>query len=144
MALRNTKDDETELREAGQRLTPQRRLILEVMRNLHGHVSVEDVMQEATRHDSSVSLATVYRILSWLTDHEIVCVTDMGGRDLAYEYLGHPRHHHLVCQQCGGQEEVPFEVMEPVIQQLRQSFGFEARIDHQAIFGTCRDCRPDS
>ncbi len=133
--------DIEKLRLAQQRLTPQRRLVLEVMQKSSGHVSVDDVMREVSVHDPDINIATVYRILGWLTEHEIICVTDMGDRDLSYEYLGNHRHHHLVCQQCGVQREVPFDLMSPVITELSNRYGFEARIDHQAIFGTCQACQ---
>lgn len=133
--------DIEQLRAAGQRLTPQRRIILEVMQKSYGHVSVENVMGEVAQLDPEINPATIYRILAWLTDHDIICVTDMGNRDLAYEYLGNPRHHHIVCQQCGDQTEVPFELMSSVVSELRDEYGFEPRIDHQAIFGICKKCQ---
>ena len=114
------------------------------MQESHGHVSVEDVMSRAALRGPDVNLTTVYRILAWLTEHQIICVTDMGDRDLAYEYLGNPRHHHLVCQQCGSQTEVPLELMSPLVEEVRAKFDFDARIDHQAIFGTCRTCQATS
>lgn len=144
MTRRCLHQDEEKLRQAGQRLTPQRRLILEIMQDSHGHVTVDDVVREAVKRSHDVSVASVYRILAWLTEHEIICVTDLGERDLEYEYLGNPRHHHLVCQTCGDQIEVPFELMEPVVSELRGEYGFEARIDHQAIFGICQRCQAAS
>ncbi len=141
MAHTHIQQDIEKLQSAGQRLTPQRRLVLDVMQKSHGHVTVDDIMNRVVQHDPAINLATVYRILGWLTEHQIICVTDMGDRDLSYEYLGNPRHHHLVCQDCGAQIEVPFDLMSSVISKLRNQYGFEARIDHQAIFGTCKHCQ---
>jgi len=107
-------------------------------------MTVEDVMREARLRQKQVSVASIYRILNWLTEYNLVCVTDMGDADLAFEYLGAGRHHHLICQQCGTQIEVPYDLMAPVIDDLRRRYEFEPRIDHQAIFGTCRDCRTAS
>lgn len=141
MAHHHPNHDEEKLRSQGQRLTPQRRLVLEIMRGSHGHLTVDDVVNAAALQDHDVSVASVYRILAWLTDHEIVCITDVGGRDLTYEYLGNTRHHHLICQQCGTETEIPFNIIDPTIANIRTQFGFEPRIDHQAIFGTCRNCQ---
>lgn len=144
MSTTFAQNDINKLKSAGQRLTPQRRMVLEAMQNSHGHVSVDNIMTEVSKHNPDINPATVYRILGWLTEHEIICVTDMGNRDLAYEYLGHPRHHHLVCQQCGEETEVPFDLMDSVVEEVRTRYGFEPRIDHQAIFGTCKACRTAS
>jgi len=133
--------DEDVLRRQGQRLTPQRRMILDIMRRAHGHMTVDDVVREAGRRHQAINVATTYRILAWLTEHELVCVTDTGGRDHTYEYLGTNRHHHLICQQCGSEVEVPYDLMTPVIEALRKDYGFEPRVDHQAIFGTCQECQ---
>lgn len=134
------KCDEQKLREAGQRLTSPRRTVLQIMQESHGHIGAEKVAELAMRADPSINVATVYRILSWLTEQEIICVTDMGTREHLYEYLGHPRHHHLVCNHCGTHREIPFDLMDPITAALRERYGFEARIDHQAFFGTCSQC----
>lgn len=137
----SVEDIEDLVRSRGQRITPQRRLVLEIMQNSHGHLTVEDVVAEATRRNHEVSIASVYRILGWLTDHHVVCVTDTGGRDLAYEYLGNRRHHHLICQTCGEETEIPYSIIDPMVTTIRTEYGFEPRIDHQAIFGTCSSCQ---
>lgn len=136
------KHDEDALRRRGQRLTPQRRLVLEIMQATHGHMTVDDVVRETRQRNDTVSVASVYRILAWLAEHELISVTDVGERDLVYEYLGHGRHHHLVCTRCGVQTEVPFDLLTPLVAELRDLYGFEARLDHQAIFGRCQHCGP--
>lgn len=133
--------DEAALRRRGERLTPQRRMVLEIMQQSHGHVTADWVVQQAKERSGNVSLASIYRILAWLTEHELMSVTDVGSPDLVYEYLGSGRHHHLICQQCGHETEVPFDLITPLTSTIREQYGFEARIDHQAIFGTCRQCR---
>lgn len=133
--------DERMLRKRGERLTRQRRQVLAIMRATQGHITAEDVLRKALAQDADVSIASVYRILGWLTDHGLICVTDTGSQDLVYEYLGSNRHHHLICQICGEETEVPFDLMDSLIGAIRDRYDFEPRIDHQAIFGTCCACR---
>lgn len=131
------------LRRHGQRLTPQRRAVLSVMQNSHGHVTASDVVEAVESLDhgaASVSLASVYRVLAWLVEHDIISVTDVGERDLVYEYLGHGRHHHLICRQCGGTASLPDSIFTNVIDEIYARYGFEARMEHQAVFGTCHTC----
>ena len=133
--------DEDALRRRGQRLTPQRRMVLSIMRDTHGHVTVDHVMDEVAKLGDQVSLASVYRILGWLADQDLVSITNVGERDLVYEYLGHGRHHHLICRQCGMATDVPSSIFAPVVEEILKQYGFEARMEHQAIFGFCEDCQ---
>lgn len=143
MAHRAISHDEELLRERGERLTPQRRAVLKVMQDSHGHLSMEDVDSRLREQGDDIATASVYRILAWLTEQELVCITDVGARDVVYEYLGNRRHHHLICSQCGSEQEVPFGLISPVTNSVYKNYGFEARIDHLAIFGTCRECAAD-
>ncbi len=127
-------------------MTPQRLAVLEVMQKSRGHVTVEYVMQQTAELGHSVSIASTYRILSWLREHGLVSITDVGERDMVFEYLGHGRHHHLICWRCETQIDVPYDLLTPLIETIREQYGFEARIEHQAVFGLCRKCvsAPDS
>lgn len=140
MTAHITTDEET-LRERGQRLTPQRRAVLSVMQQSKGHLTMDDVSSRLVDQGDDIAPASVYRILAWLTEQGIVSITDVGGRDVVYEYLGNGLHHHLICQQCGMEHEVPFSLIQPVITTIRERYSFESRIDHLAIFGTCQQCQ---
>lgn len=129
------------LRSHGQRLTPQRLLVLEIMQRSHGHVTVETVVQHAKERGDQLSVASAYRILAWLREQALVSMTDVGTGSHVFEYLGHGEHHHLVCQRCDRQIDLPFDVLAPLVETLRADYGFEAHITHQAILGICRECR---
>ena len=136
--------DVEQLRNRGQRMTPQRLAVLEVMQSSRGHVTVEYVMQQTDELGHSVSIASTYRILSWLREHGLVSITDVGERDMVFEYLGHGRHHHLICWKCETQIDVPYDLFTPLIGSIRDLYGFEARIEHQAVFGLCHKCASGS
>lgn len=146
MADQGLLKEEARLRRAGHRLTRQRRIVLDVMRNSDGHITASDVVEQIAALEEGappVSLASVYRVLSWLVDHDVISVTDVGERDLVYEYLGHGRHHHLICRDCGATTSIPDDFFSGVIDDLYSRYGFEARMEHQAVFGTCRACGDD-
>ncbi len=60
------------LREAGIRVTQQRRTVIAALVQSHDHPSAKDVYARAKLVDSSVSFATVYRALATLADAGIV------------------------------------------------------------------------
>ncbi len=128
------------LRSSGQRLTPQRLLILELLFAHGGHTTADEIFAAAVERYPYLNISTVYRTLELLRDVGIVSETDLGDGKRHFALLSDDRHHHLICLHCGYVEEVedqPFDVLRIG---LLQAHGFEARIDHLAIFGACQAC----
>ncbi len=130
------------LQERGERLTLQRRLVLDVLCDTpEDHLAVGDIAQQLDQRGTVLPETTIYRILQWLKDAGVISQTDLGQRGIVYQIVGGHPHHHLVCLSCGRVIEVGDEIMEPLREAVRSSYGFEPRIDHMAIFGLCDDCR---
>ena len=129
------------IRARGERLTPQRLMVLDAVRDLAGHQTAEAIYAYVRLRYPYANLATVYRALAWLKEQSLVSETDLGGGQIEYEFLGERRHHHLVCLGCGGQMEFDDDAVAPLATTLRERYGFEPRIDHLAIFGVCRGCQ---
>ena len=60
------------LRNSGRRLTPQRRLIIDILDNTNDHLDAEEVFSRARQKDSRLNLATVYRTLGVLKEMDLV------------------------------------------------------------------------
>ena len=135
-----------ELREAlkarGLRMTPQRQLILDVVRDMHGHISADQVHQQVTRHFPDVHITTVYRTLEVLEELRIVRHTHFHDGVAQYQRTDEAPHQHMVCTVCNADVELDLEMLEPLAQELRARYGFEADLTHSAIIGVCRGCRP--
>ena len=129
------------LRARGERLTPQRLLVLEALRDGRGHLTAEAIYEQVQIKYPYVNLTTIYRSLSWLKTQGLVSETDLGGGQVEYEYLDELRHHHLVCLQCGRKEEFGDDLVAPLAAALRERYGFAPRLDHLAVFGRCRHCQ---
>ncbi len=127
------------LRQAGQRPTPQRLMILAILAGSDGHVTAESIHAQVRRDYPHLNLSTVYRTLELFRDHGIVSETDLGGGVRQFELLDRP-HHHLICLNCGHMQELDAEVLTPVQEYALRHYGFHARLDHLAIFGQCRAC----
>ena len=89
------------LREQGYRLTPQRNLIWEVLRDAGRHMTAEEVAAEVRRTLPDVNVSTVYRTLELLVSLDLVVETRLEGSVCYYEVSPEPTHHHFVCTQCG-------------------------------------------
>ena len=128
------------LRERGQRLTPQRLLILELVYARGDHVTADELLVEAQQRYPYLNVSTVYRTLELLRDVGIVAETDLGDGVRQFALLSDDRHHHLVCLKCGHVLDIGDDLLGSIRERLVTDYGFEARIDHLALFGLCRYC----
>ncbi|HMM43261.1 MAG TPA: Fur family transcriptional regulator [Thermomicrobiales bacterium] len=128
------------LREQGQRLTPQRLLILDLLYAHGDHVTADELFEAAQRRYPYLNMSTVYRTLEFFRDQGLVAETDLGDGRRHFALLSEDRHHHLICLACNGVQEIEDDYFDTLRDELRERHGFEARIDHLAIFGLCREC----
>ncbi len=136
----NTRELSAALRAAGQRPTPQRLLILEAMGTTTGHLTADEIYQRVQERYPNINLSTVYRTLDALQDLGIVMETNLGEGRREFELCEHGQHHHLVCKECGAVEVIDDDAFAPVRAYSLQRYGFQADVEHVAIFGLCRAC----
>jgi len=132
------------LRQSGQRVTRQRLAIFTALARLGGHRTAEEIYDLVRAQHPDVNLSTVYRNLDLGVELGLVTQTDLGGGVRRFELVRAERHHHLVCQQCGAVFELEDDLLEPLRAALLERYGFVARMDPFAIFGTCSACRSRS
>lgn len=128
-----------ELRARGYRATPQRRLILDAVRELD-HSTPEEIAAYVQRSAPSINVSTVYRTLDLLEELGLVTHTHLGHGAPTYHSADETEHLHLVCRRCGQVEQVDVSVAEPLVGSLRASHGFEVDVAHVAIQGLCASC----
>ena len=129
------------LREVGYRLTPQRMLIVSIVHESKGHITAEEIHHRVVQQYPYVDISTVYRTLQLLKKLHLVSETDLGGERIQYELSGDEPHHHLICHYCDGTEALDDEVIEPLRARLAERHGFQADMEHFAIFGLCGACQ---
>jgi Fur family ferric uptake transcriptional regulator len=129
------------LRESGHRLTPQRLMILSILRHTDGHITAAEILEEVKKKYPYVDVSTVYRTMSALKDLRLISETDMGSGEYQYEWTSSDPHHHLVCRECGSEISLDAKYLEDMADLLLRDYGFRAEMDHLAIFGICRQCQ---
>ncbi len=132
-------DWRTELRARGYRLTPQRELVLQAVRELH-HATPEAILEHVQRVSVGINLSTVYRTLDLLEELGLVAHAHLGHGAPVYHSSDEPEHVHLVCRTCGRVTEAPTSVADTLVDVVDESYGFDADVPHLTVFGTCASC----
>jgi Fur family ferric uptake transcriptional regulator len=135
-ARRSTAD---RLRRVGQRVTPQRLVILDAL-TPGEHLAADEVFARVEPLLPGVNRSTVYRTLELFRDLGLVSMTDLGGGARQFELIDEP-HHHLICHRCGALLDLDDDLVEPLRESIRARYGFNPGIDHLALFGFCAACR---
>ena len=128
------------IKHLGERITLPRRAVIQALCESGGHQTLQTVQHYLEAQGTAIPEPTVYRVLQWLKDMEIVSQTDLGGSGTVYELLSAPLHHHMICLSCGCIQNFDDTAIEKLRTYLQQNYGFEPRIDHLAIFGLCEAC----
>jgi len=131
---------ESALRARGLRVTPQRSLVYRLVREMGAeHPSAEAIHIRATRVMPSLSLRTVYAILSELEEIKAIRAIDVGTGSRRF-CVNPRRHHHLVCQRCGKITDV-FVDVGPLELSPEQRRGFVVTGYDVVFRGLCAECR---
>ena len=139
-----TADDwQSELRSRGYRLTPQRQLVLDAVRD-QGHSTPEEIASRVQAESGSVNTSTVYRTLDLLEELGLVTHTHLGHGAPTYHPADESDHVHLVCRVCRSVESVPADLVAPLAGSLRERDGFEVDVTHIAMQGRCASCVADA
>ena len=127
------------LRARGLRLTAPRQMVLEAVYSL-GHATPDQIHAAVAKRAAGVNITTVYRTLEVLEERGFVRHTHFHESRSQYERTDEPAHQHLICTACGRDQELDLSVLEPLAEDLRRRYGFEAELSHSAIVGVCRTC----
>lgn len=123
------------------KITPQRRLILDIFMAEPGHVSSEELYDKVKRHDASIGQATVYRTLKLLSGCGLAEVVNFDGIARYEPSLGAEHHDHLICEGCGRNIEIVDPVIEKRQEELAAKYGFTLSRHRMDLYGLCTDCR---
>lgn len=128
------------LREKGLKPTPQRRLILRIIREAGTHLTGEEILSVVQSKMPGVNKSTVYRTLELLD--KLGCVYKSELRDrFIYHHVEEGHHHHLICRACGKTLDCDEGLFLRVEKKLDEKYGFHIDFKHVVMSGLCRKCR---
>jgi Fe2+ or Zn2+ uptake regulation protein len=131
---------DTSLRKSGHRLTPQRYMILQVIKEAERHLSMEQIIQRVQERNPCVSQATVYRSVDLLQTLGLVHATCMTSKHVYCGTLEGQAHHHFLCRRCHSVLHLDPDLLGNLSEQLKQHYGIEELTLELLASGYCRAC----
>lgn len=132
---------ETTLHATQHRVTGQRRLLLEIIREQGEHLDAEELYRLARQQQPSINRSTVYRTMRLLRDLGLVDEVHLGEDHHHYELKPPIQHHHLICLGCGQVFEFSSLLAEELAAAVARQHRFEIREIQIDLTGYCADCR---
>jgi Fur family transcriptional regulator, ferric uptake regulator len=127
------------LQEKGFKLTPQRRLIVDIIHEAAEHLGADDIIARVQAKMPGVNKSTIYRTLDIL--EQSGCVVKSASDDhFIYHHSEEGHHHHLVCQRCGQTIDCSEDLFLDIEKTLARQYDFKADFKHLLISGLCRNC----
>jgi Fe2+ or Zn2+ uptake regulation protein len=128
------------LRKRGYRLTPQRYLILSVIQEAEGHLSIDQITERVQKRNPYVSLSTIYRTMELLRELGLVRENRLPGEQPRYEAAEGKAHHHLVCRRCRAIIHLDDTLLGNLNEQLQEQYQFHGLTLDLVAAGYCETC----
>ena len=133
--------DKTDLKEAGLKTTLPRLKVLSILANSDTrHLSAEDVYRELLEDDSSIGLATVYRVLTQFVEAGLVIRHNFEGERAVFELNDADHHDHMICVQCNKVIEFYDRRIESQQDKVAEEHGFTITDHSLTLYGVCSSC----
>lgn len=127
------------LKSNGFKLTPQRKLILDIIHSSGEHMAGDDIVNIVQARMPGVNKSTIYRTLELLVGLRCVFKSEIDNKSV-YHHADEGHHHHLVCRSCGRTVACDEDVFRPVENALASQYQFHVDLKHIIISGMCGEC----
>ena len=114
----------------GVKLTEQRKIIAKIMSDSQDHPDVDGLYNRASKIDSKISIATVYRTVKLFEEAGIIAKHDFKGGKARYEELNEGHHDHLIDIKTGEIIEFVDDEIEKLQQKVAEKYGYKL-VDHK-------------
>jgi Fur family transcriptional regulator, ferric uptake regulator len=131
------------LKEKGMRLTPQRRLIIDIIHDAQAHLTAEEIIERVQTKMPGVNKSTIYRTLELLEKARCVFRSESGEHPV-YHHAAHGHHYHLVCVKCGKTIDCDEKLFLSMDKTVAAKYGFQVDLSHVVLNGLCDTCRKEA
>ena len=124
------------------RMTRQRRVILETLRQHNVHPTADQVYAMVRRQMPRISLGTVYRNLEILTALGEIQTLELSGSQKRYDGVAQ-KHYHIRCLHCGRVDDAPIAPLNRLEDDLYASTVYTIMGHRLEFIGLCPECSKD-
>ena len=137
--MRERQDLIRDFRQKGLKITPQRLLILELLKDNRTHPSAEDIHKQLVKTHPTISLATVYKTLETLT--KLGKVKELNLRENRIRYDPDTQaHSHLICEKCNQIIDLHSDFVRDLRLPKAYRGNFVVTEKHVEFYGICQRC----
>ncbi len=121
------------------RMTNQRRVMLEELKQLRSHPTADELHHIVRRRLPKLSIATVYRNLEILCLEGLAQKIDISGAQRRFDG-NTDNHYHVRCIACGRVEDVDFGPISNIEEAIRNRSEYKILSHRLEFIGLCPDC----
>ena len=136
-----TKAGHTAMKATGMRVTNQRSLIMEIIRQGKGHLDADEIYRRAREKETRLSLSTVYRTLQRFKKMGLVEELHFNEDHHHYEIKPTTEHHHLLSLGCGKVIEFQQPLSRYISRNVAEAKDFDIVETEVRMTGYCSRCR---
>jgi len=129
---------EEALRQAGLRITRQRRIILDIILTASDHPNAMEIFRRASRLDKSISLSTVYRTMRALEECGAIQRHAFDGGPSRFEQTSLEHHDHLIDIDTGKVVEFKSDLIERLQEEIAHQLGYDIVHHRLELYGRKR------
>lgn len=129
-------------RERGERLTPTRRRVFELILARGEPVGAYALLDGLRAADGrSAAPPTVYRALDFLLAQGLIHrIESLNAFAACAQGCGHHQAQYLICHRCGAAQEIADAGIAAAIAAAARAYGFQIEQQHVEIKGVCAEC----
>jgi Fur family ferric uptake transcriptional regulator len=128
-----------QVNEKGTGLTKQREVVLQVIKDAHGHLTANEVFDAAKGLLPTISFATVYNSLRFLKDAGRIAEISFGNGASRFDRIT-SRHDHALCTACGKLVDIEMDHPPELVERAAEYSNFKPESLEFTLRGLCEDC----
>lgn len=121
------------------RMTKQKRVILEVLKNTKSHPTADWVYEKVKKKIPNISLGTVYRNLNILKGQGEIMELSFGKGFSRFDGNA-SSHYHFTCEHCGRILDVETPQFSGMEGEITKQLGVRVHSHRLEFYGSCPDC----
>lgn len=121
--------------------TPARLAVLNILENADKPIDISTIIEYMKQNNVKTDPASIFRIMNSFTDKGITKQVQLHEDKFRYELSSKKDHHHLVCENCGGIEDISDNFIAGIETEIKSKKRFLVKSHSLEFFGVCKQCQ---